>query len=153
MLKRKQLEKIKEEIIKEKKELEEIKKILEDKSEKIDISNTYVFTYGGLSYLVNIENNYPHYVATDIFSKNIIFEFTTYEMINNQKTVVDMEINKYYNEKDRYANITPILELDNNLIKYVDKMVPSYVLQQLLYKLNNLSVHKSNKRKIFGREF
>ncbi len=143
---RKELELIKEQIIKEKAELETIKNLLEEKCEKIDISDGYVFSYGGISYLVILESkDHIHYYLRDIFSKNIIFNLFSSEIKNNQE--VYMGLNERYNGEDYYAYMKPILESNNEFLIYVDRHVPSYVLQQYLYKLNNININNFSNRK------
>ena len=148
-IKRKQLEKIKTEIIKEKKELEAIKMFLEDKSEKIDISNVYVFTYGGISYICELESNYKLScycnVFKDVFSKEKLFKVFSTNRLQNKVLMINSE---YYNGKDKYAYVKPILDENHDLLKYVDRQVPSYVLQQYLYKLNNIYIDNSNFKKL-----
>ena len=143
-LKRKQLEKIKTEILKEKKELEMIKAILEEKCPKIDITNVYVFTYGKISYLVNLEKDKNRYNLKDIFSGNIIFSFDSIIKTGNK---FSMALTSYFNQKDEYAYLTPILEANSEFIVYVNKQVPSYVLQQYLYRLNDIDIFNQRKSK------
>ena len=134
----KKLEIIKKEIIKAKNELEAIKQLLEEKCEKIDISNTYIFTYGGLSYLVNFETiDSVHYNLRDIFNNQIIFNIISRG--GNERQIY-MRSNQNFNGQDEYADIYPILEDNPDLLIYVDRQVPEYVLQQYLYKLNNINI-------------
>ena len=134
----KELEIMKKEIIKAKNELEAIKQLLEDKSKKIDISNTYIFTYGGLSYLVNLETiDSVHYNLRDIFNNQIIFNIISRG--GNERQIY-MRSNQNFNGQDEYADIYPILEDNPDLLIYVDRQVPEYVLQQYLYKLNNINI-------------
>ena len=51
----KEYEKLKQDIINERKLLEKINNILEDKSEKIDITDLYVLFFRGLYYIVKKE--------------------------------------------------------------------------------------------------
>jgi len=141
----KELEIIKKEIIKAKNELEAIKQLLEEKCEKIDISNTYIFTYGGLSYLVNLETiDSVHYNLRDIFNNQIIFNIISRG--GNERKIY-MRSNQNFNGQDEYADIYPILEDNPDLLIYVDRQVPEYVLQQYLYKLNNIDITNHVKSK------
>ena len=141
----KELEIIKKEIIKAKNELEAIKQLLEEKCEKIDISNTYIFTYGSLSYLVNLETiDSVHYNLRDIFNNQIIFNIISRG--GNERQIY-MRSNQNFNGQDEYADIYPILEDNPDLLIYVDRQVPAYVLQQYLYKLNNIDITNHVKSK------
>ena len=142
----KELELIKESIIKEKEELEAIKEILEDKSKKIDISNTFIFTYGSLSYLVNLETiDSVHYNLRDIFNNQIIFNIISRG--GNERQIY-MRSNQNFNGQDEYADIYPILEDNPEFLIYVDRQVPEFLLQQYLYKLNNLDVRNYVKSRL-----
>ena len=135
----KELEELKESIIKEKKELEAIKQLLEDKSRKIDISNVYVFTYGGISYLVTLEkvnNNYRR--LRDIFNKQVLIEY--YKSSIDEQYQVYMECNERFNGEDSYATLVPIIDKTPDFLIFVNRQVPEYLLQQYLYKLNNIYI-------------
>lgn len=135
----KELELIKESIIKEKEELEAIKILLEDKTKKIDISNMYVFSYGGISYIITLElNDNDLFMLRDIFNKQVLFKIFRSEMGNGHE--VYMGLNKRYNGEDFYGTLVPIIEKTPDFLIYTNRQVPIYVLQQYLYKLNNLDV-------------
>ncbi len=135
----KELEIIKNEIIKAKNELEAIKQLLEEKCEKIDISNIYVFSYGGIFYLVYINKVDSIYnEVIDIFNNQILFNYFRHDIERRQR--INMEYNERYNGEDTYATLVPILEDNPDLLIYVDRQVPEYVLQQYLYKLNNINI-------------
>ncbi len=142
---RRQLEKIKEEIIKEKKELEKIKEILEEKEEKIDISKVQVFTYGKISYLVNLEKKDNFFYLTDIFSQIIIFKFEFSDIKSNRK--IYMGLNEEFNGENNYAYLTPIIEMIPDLLLYSDRMVPSYVLRQQLWRMNGIKISNNSIRR------
>lgn len=143
----KELEIIKKEIIKAKNELEAIKQLLEEKCEKIDISNIYVFSYGGISYLVYINKVDSVYnEVIDIFNNQIIFHYFKHDIEGRQR--INMEYKERFNGKDTYATLVPIIENNPDLLIYVDRQVPSYVLQKYLYKLNNLDIRSYLKSKL-----
>ena len=156
LLKQIQLEK--EKLQELKKEIINIQNILEDKSPKIDISNTFVFHIDGIYHFVNKEmipiigntltkknaNGY-HIILRNIFGENIIYEKFSLQSID-RKEFIDNN-NKFY-FKDLYAYFFPIHELEHSLLTYVDNLVPTYVLQQLYYKVNgiNLNAHILKKK-------
>ena len=143
----KELEIIKKEIIKAKNELEAIKQLLEEKCEKIDISNIFIFSYGGISYLVHIINKVDsvYYEVKDIFNNQIIFDYFKHNIERNYR--INMEYNERYNGVDSYATLIPIIEKNPDLLIYVNRQVPEYVLQQYLYKLNNIDITNHVKSK------
>lgn len=142
----KELELIKESIIKEKEELEILKSILEEKSQKINISDVYVFSYGGISYLVNInKKNNVYYEIKDIFNKQILFDFYKNNIERGQN--IYMEYNDRYNGEDSYATLIPIIEKNPDFLIYANRQVPEYLLQQYLYKINDIDITNHIKSK------
>ena len=143
----KELEIIKESIIKEKEELEAIKQILESKTPKVDISDIYVFTYGGISYLGRLESiDDAFYEIKDIFNNQVIFNFFKNCSIPGNK--IYMEYNERYNGEDLYATLVPIIEKTPDFLIYFNRQVPEYILEQYLYRINNLDVRNYVKSKI-----
>ena len=147
---KKRLMEIKEarnELENEKKELLFIKKLLEDQTPKIDISNVFVWYDNGLYSLVrlevkkikgkncfgNIEDGYESNLI-DIFSNCLVYRKTAVDTINSKEYVST-------GEGGRYANLYPIHKFYTDILVYADKKVPLYVLQQLYYRLNNVDVN------------
>ena len=131
-----------------KQELEFIKNQLEETSPKIDITNVYVFEKNGIYSFVRLQvekieglwlNTFQveGYLSTltDIFSNQIIFEKCARNHIDKKEIIIDN------NQTISWASIKPIYEIEHNLLAYIDKKVPQYVLQQLYYKLNNIDLN------------
>ena len=138
---------IKEQIEKEKKELQFIKEKLEASTPMVDISDVYVWLYKGEYSIVrlNVEKirgrllngNGPlvdAYCSTlfDIFTNNVIYQKKSIDKIQ-QKELVNIN-------EPQIAYLSHIKHFDKNLLAYIDKKVPLYVLQQLYYRLNNVDV-------------
>lgn len=135
----KELEIKKQEIEKEKQELLKIKEMLEEETPKIDITNVYSAKINGIKYFVRSSTdqvtayspffgkNVPanHLVLCDIFSDNIVYDKTSTDSI--KKLGEDVSLQRIYHE-------------DINLLAYIDYQVPTYVLQQLYYKLNGIDL-------------
>ena len=139
------LEKIKEELL-------FIKNQLEDTTPKIDISELYVWEENGLYSIVKLdvknirgrayfglglEENGFETTLIDIFTNNIVYHRCAIERIKSKQWV------NYGSstEDGYYAYLYPLHKVDNNILAYTNKMVPLYVLQQLYYKLNNVDVN------------
>lgn len=141
--------KVLEDIQREKEELLEIKRMLEDSSEKINITNVFLFNRKGNYNFVELKVekiNGPtsrskgrivdgyHSELIDIFSRVIVYEKRNVYPIQFEETI-----------SDRYgvcyiAYLTPIILVDKNLLKYVDNMVPKIELQRLFYKINKVDL-------------
>ena len=142
---------LKEEIIKEKNELLRIKQIMEEKTPKIDINDVYDFYLDGIhtfvkQHVTNIEGTLLYGGARtygyEITLKNIFDNSTVYQASQTSKLNRKEYVGYYIrNSKETIAYITPIHELDRNLLTYTDKQVPLYVLQQLYYQLNNVDIN------------
>lgn len=146
------LEEIKAEkalLIKEKEELLNIKQMMENTQnpDRIDISDVYVWRFDGIYSLVRLkEEKKPGTNAfgaevegyestlTDIFTNKII-----YKKFSTNKIDVH-EIVEIKDGQTFQAFFKSIYYYDRNLLVYVDKKVPKYVLHQLYYKLNNIDI-------------
>ena len=147
----KEIQEEREQLEKEKQELLFIKYQLEDTTEKVDISDLYIWENNGLYSIVRLNvtdfsgrnwsglgrlvNGYRS-TLTDIFTNKVIYEKTSTEKICTEERILSNHVGEGY-----YAYLTPIYSADRNLLAYIDKMVPLYVLQQLYYKLNNVDVN------------
>jgi len=151
--KRQELERYKLELLK-------IKEILDDQSPKIDISELYVWTLRNISYIVKKEEqkivgasmwglrqnvNGFHSKLIDIFNHQTIYEKSSERKIERREYVGDLKSNVYtsngsYSLEDQTGFLIPILEVEPDLLMYADRQVPIYVLQQLLYKLNDVDI-------------
>ena len=156
----KKLEEKRKELEKEKQELLFIKQQLNDNSPKIDISNVYIWKYKdiySLVYLnekeilgidiVNRERNGYSSTLTDIFSDEIVYKKSSLDRIQAQELIT--------NPRDRYSSyafLYSIYEYDKNLLAFTDKKVPKYLLQQLLFKLNNVNVDSYTLKKICNKK-
>lgn len=148
----KQIEEEKEYLKKEKEELLFIKEQLENTTPKIDISNVFVWndkntysivrldvqnirgkTLGGFG--EEVDGFYS--TLTDIFTNQIIYEKSSTCKIQSKERIVF----SIHNKDNYYAYLYPIYRFDNNLLAFVDKKVPLYILQQLYYELNNIDVN------------
>lgn len=155
---REEAEKLKQTIIevrKEREQLEFIKSLLEDNSPKIDISNVYVFKNNKIKYLVRYEITDGRVeVPLEKVDRNERYQSNLRNILNNKivyktfqkgilKRKIYIESSSLYNLKgEEYnAKLTPILEVDPNLLAYTDGLVPKYLLEQLSYKLNHVEVN------------
>jgi len=144
------LKKVKE----EKQELLKLKEILENNYPKINISDLYVFSVDGINYIVKMqiveeigESKYygievigHRSTLIDIFSNKIIYEKFSISLIDREEKLQ----NKYkFFMKDDYGYLTPIIEIEKELLIYADRLVPTYVLWQLYYKLNNIDLNSN----------
>lgn len=135
----------------EKQELLFIKEQLEDKTNKVDISNIYVWQDKGLYSIVSLNvqdfvgrkwcglgetvNAYES-TLVDIFSNNIVYKKCSTEKIQSKEYIIGESYRDHY-----YAYLLPLYSVDKNLLAYTDKKVPLYVLQQLYYRLNNVDIN------------
>lgn len=136
---KRELETLRKEIERQKQELLKIKEILDSNSTKIDITDVYMLTLNNVKYFVRInskkiiayspffEKNIPanNIQLYDIFSNNCILEKTSLDSIDEMLKNIDLQ---------------RIWEAKKELLIYVDKMVPDYILHQLFCKLNNLNL-------------
>lgn len=143
----KQIKKLQE----EKEELLRLKEIMEGTSPKIDITYVYVFEENGFNYIVKscatkirarlLNGKGPMadgYESTlvDVLTNKVIYKKTSRSLINKtEKIFEDDTFTKFH-----YAYLTPICEKEPDLLAYIDKKVPLYVLQRLYYKLNNIDL-------------
>jgi len=148
-----QMKALQEEKIKLEKEREEllfIKKGLDENQEKIDISDIYIWQVDNIFNIVKLDvknivgtslskvvRGY-HSTLTDIFSKKVIYEKKSMSYIERKELIMT---EKTIYDENKYGYFYPVYEADKNLLAYVDKMVPKYVLQRLYYKLNNVDVN------------
>lgn len=135
----------------EKNELLKLKEIMEGNYPKIDITYVYVFEEQNINYLVMyradkikgrllngkgpIADGYDSKLI-DIFTNKVIYHKCSKNLITRtEKVFEDSEYKKFH-----YANLIPICEKEPNLLAYIDKQVPLYVLQRVYYKLNNVEL-------------
>ena len=101
-----------------------IKEIINEKAPKIDISNIYVFELDNIFYFVRMEiRNYE---------KKSIDKIKKYEY-------VDLYLEDNQNE---YAFISPVYEVEPELLEYNNNEVPIYILKQIYDRLNNFKTKK-----------
>jgi len=136
-----------EELEREKQKLLRIQEIFEENTPALDISNIFVFELDGRFYIVKAEvKNFVgvtcwsskkregyHSILTDIFTKKIVFEKQALSSFQREEPV------RAYSRRS-FAKITPILEIEPDLLAYFDGKVPLYVLLRLYYKLNNVNL-------------
>jgi len=147
--------KVLENIKREKEEYLEIKRMLEEKCEKVNITNVFVFDRDGHYDIVELKEE--KISGTTIRSKGKIVEGYNSKLINifskvivyEKNTVEPIQSEEYIS--DRYgtykAYLHPVTSVDKNLLKYVDNMVPIVELQRLFYKLNKIDVKVLKKDK------
>jgi len=149
------LEEIKEEkrkLEKEKQELLKLQEIMSSSYPKIDITYLYVCEENGRYHIGKlyeekirgrlyggkgpISNGYEA-TFVDIFNQNIIFKKGSRDRIGRKVCIFEDDTLRNYH----YVHLTPICEIEPNLLAYLDKKVPLYVLQNLYYKLNNIDIN------------
>lgn len=143
-----------ERIENEKEELLEIKRILEEKCEKVNITNVFSFNRRGHYNIVELKSEKIqgttersrgrivdgyHSELVDIFSNEIVYEKRNIEPIQIEEIVSDRYGDCYK------AYLYPVTMADKSLLKYVDNLVPKIELQRLFYKLNNVQLTYDNK--------
>jgi len=146
--------KVLEDIQREKEELLEIKRMLEDSSEKVNITNVFLFERRGYYNIVELRSEKIsgttslskgrvvegyHSELIDIFSGVIVYEKSNVSPIQREEFI-----------SDRYGDcykgyLYPITMADKSLLKYLDNMVPKIELQRLFYKLNNVELTTNTK--------
>ena len=127
-----------EQIENEKKELHLMKKVLEDSSPKVDISNLYVYEENRIYFIV--ERIDKETIGRAVYyNKAVKCVRTTLIDIFTKKAIYD-ELNLV---KMTSSYLKPILSVDHSLLVFPDQKVPFYLLQQLFYKLNNISLEES----------
>ena len=149
------LEEIKEErrkLSEEKEEILKLKEIMTSSYPKIDISYVYLCEEKGIYYIGKLYEKKikgrlyggkgplsDGYEATfvDIFNKNIIFKKGSRDKIGRKVCIFEDDTLRNYH----YVHLTPICEIEPNILAYLDKQVPLYVLQNLYYKLNNIDIN------------
>lgn len=148
-----QLERLKEQLL-------FIQKELNDISPRINIENTYVWEVNGICNFVNlhvhkiygktfgglgpIREGY-HSVLTDIFTNKVVYEKQSLDGICEKEFVKEDHTNNSY-----FAYFYPIYEIDHNLLAYVDKQVPLYILQSLYFDINHINMKAKVLRLIPG---
>ena len=145
-----QIETARKQLELEKQELLFIKEQLENSTPKVDVSDMYVWKDKGLCSIVRLDvkkfrgrnwggigQEVDGYLSTltDIFSGNIVYQRSATEIIQRKQYIRGKNFGEGYD-----AYLLPLHEVDNNLLAYIDKKVPLYVLQQLYYRLNNVDV-------------
>lgn len=148
------VEKKLEKLEKEKQELLFIKNQLDEVTPKIDISDVFIWKDRGIHYIVRISINsiyesecngimirYEEHdsTLTDIFSNQVIYHKKSRDYIKSEEAIHISDSSKNV----RYAYCNPIYEYEPALLAYPNKLVPLYVLQRLLYRLNNVDVNAS----------
>lgn len=164
--KTKYLEQLKEQIEKEKKCLQFLKEQLEDKSEKIDISNVYVWkdvdtgesiknaytdvrgiikkTYYSLVYLSVVPM-----IGKDKWGRTVqgyrstLTDVFSKNVIYERKSIeaIEFPVEIFASLGHTHRGyLYPIYEIDKDLLAFTNKMVPLYYLQQLYYQLNEIDV-------------
>ena len=146
---KKEIEENLKKIEKEKHELLFIKEILENSLPKIDVTDLYVWEENGIYSIVKLEvkniiakdcfdilNNGFESTLIDIFTNKIVYKKTAIDKINRKQFIAGETL-----YEGHYAYLYPLYDADRNILAFVDKMVPQYVLQQLYYKLNNIDVN------------
>jgi len=128
----------------QKQELLKLKRIMENKFPKIDITNVYVFKENDISYIVAavIKKGFKNYYELefiDIFSKKTIFRKCSRDLNRLIKRKEEIYDDKQY-RKSHFAFICPVHEKDRSLLAYADGQVPLYILQRLYYKLNKVDL-------------
>ena len=136
-----QIETARKQLELEKQELLFIKEQLENSTPKVDVSDMYVWKDKGLCSIVRLDvkkfrgrnwggigQEVDGYLSTltDIFSGNIVYQRSATEIIQRKQYIRGKNFGEGYD-----AYLLPLHEVDNNLLAYIDKKVPLYVLQQL----------------------
>ena len=136
----------------EKEELLRLKEIMTSSYPKIDISYVYICEENGIYYIGKLYEEKIRgrlyggkgpmsegYEATfvDIFNKNIIFKKSSRKKISRKVCIFEDDTLRNYH----YIHLTPIYEKEPNLLAYLYKQVPTYILQNLYYKLNNININ------------
>lgn len=140
-------------IEKAKQELELLKALLEDKSEKIDISNIYVFNKKDRYYIVRKEEN-SYRIQDDVWGGYTTRYDSQLEDIFTNKVIFERRRNKtpLYNKfrlededtgKKITATLEHVTEIDRDLLAFIDNQAPLIVLQQLYYNLNSIVLSKN----------
>lgn len=147
----KEIEEAKQQLEAQKQELLFIKEQLEDSTPKVDISNIYVWKDNDLYSIVRLDVQKIHgrnwsgagvetdgYLSTliDIFTNNIVYQNRSTEKISRKQYILGKTL-----DEGRYGYFIPLHDVDRNLLAYINKKVPLYVLQQLYYRLNNVGVN------------
>lgn len=147
----KQIEEERKKLNEEKEELLRLKEIMTSSYPKIDITYVYVCEENGMYYIGKLYEKKIRarllggkgpmsdgYEATllDIFNKNVIFTKASRERVGRKVCIFEDDTLRNFH----YIYLTPISEIEPNLLAYFDKKVPLYVLQNLYYKLNNIDL-------------
>lgn len=147
----KEIEESKRQLEAEKQELLFIKKQLEDSTPKVDISNIYVWKDNDLYSIVRLDIKKIHskklggngvktdgylFTLIDIFTDDIVYQKISTEKITRKQYILGKTL-----DEGHYGYFIPLYDVDRNLLAYVNKKVPLYVLQQLYYRLNNVDVN------------
>lgn len=148
----KEIEEERKKLEKEKQELIKLQEIMTGSYPKIDITYVYVCEENGIYYIVKLYEekirgrlyggNGPmsdgyEFTFVDIFSQNVILTKCSRDKIGRKVCIFENDTLKNYH----YIYLTPICEMEPNILAYMDKKVPLYVLQNLYYKLNNIDLN------------
>lgn len=158
---KKKLKKIEEErkkINEEKEELLKLKEFMSNSYPNIDISYVYVCKENDMYHIGKlyekkirgrlyngkgpIADGYET-TLVDVFNRKVIFSKCQRDRIERKICIFEDDTLKKYH----YVYLTPICEIEPNLLAFLDKKVPLYVLQNLYYKLNNINLNS----KIFDK--
>ena len=131
-----------EQVQKEKKELELMKKLLEESYPKVDISNLYILKKEG-NYFIVEKLDQPAVGKSVYFNKHVKCTRTLIIDIFTKKIIYDETYLVEFPLYLRHLELRPILSVEHSLLAFPDQKVPFYLLQQLFYKLNNISLEEN----------
>lgn len=160
----KQIEEERRKLNEEKEELLKLQEIMTYSYPKIDITYVYVCEENGIYHIGKLYEEKIRgrlyggkgpmsdgFEATlvDIFNQNIIFKKGSKDRIGRKVCIFDDDTLR----NCHYVYLIPICEIEPNLLAYLDKKVPLYILQKLYYKLNNIDINSSlfDKHKILQK--
>lgn len=132
-----------EELRLQQEEFETIKNILNDKSEKVDITNMYVINFGRIIYFVSASSSelycFPKKEFDDYFNNNIHFSL---KERNYPSRICGTKVicGSYAAEYEDNCSYYPIEKVSKVFLLYPDKKVPIEVLMKVYYQLNNVDV-------------
>lgn len=129
----------------EKEELMKIREILTNKDNLINITNVYVFENEGFKYIVDLKE-------TKLGTLNNAVKTEFYDVFSKNK--LHLELGKYIEQIKNYGineysgKVTKIEIVEPALLAYPNKLVPSYVLQQIYYQINSIDLNAPVLKKI-----
>lgn len=124
-------------IKREKEELQNLREILNNTKDLVDITNVYVFEHDSFKNIVDLKE-------INLGTANLAVKVDLYDIFSKNKidTFLGKRIGQIenYGIKEDYGKITKIEKVEPALLAYPSKLVPKSLLQEIYYNVNNIDI-------------